>query len=121
MGNGEWGTGNGREMKRLQYAMVGGAAGSFIGPIHRMAVREERADVLEPGRKSRTEINPDGNVNYHIWPDCDVYYKYKNLKNLLNEILRRQRAEHLERIQEEADPFVTAKKHPATSKHKGEF
>jgi len=26
-------------MKQLKYAMAGGAAGSFIGPIHRMAVR----------------------------------------------------------------------------------
>ena len=79
------------------------------------------ADVLEPGRKSRTEVDPNGNVNYHIWPDCDVYYKYKNLKHLLNEVVRRLRAEHMERIQRETEPFVTAKKHPATSKHKGEF
>ena len=34
-------------MKRLRYAMVGGAEGSFIGPIHRMAVRmDDLADLV---------------------------------------------------------------------------
>lgn len=76
------------------------------------------ADVLEPGRHTRTEIDPDGHINYHKWPDCDVYHKYKNLKNVINEALRRQRVEHIEKIRSEADTFVTARKHPATSKHK---
>ena len=34
-------------MKRLTYAMVGGAEGSFIGPIHRMAIRmDDLADLV---------------------------------------------------------------------------
>ena len=33
--------------KRLKYAMVGGARGSFIGPIHRMAIRmDDLADLV---------------------------------------------------------------------------
>ena len=33
--------------KKLKYAMIGGAAGSFIGPIHRMAVRmDDLADLV---------------------------------------------------------------------------
>ena len=32
--------------KRLKYAMIGGAKGSFIGPIHRMAIRlDDLADL----------------------------------------------------------------------------
>ena len=35
-------------MKRLKYAMVGGGKGSFIGPIHRMAVRmDDLADLVD--------------------------------------------------------------------------
>ena len=35
------------KMKRLKYAMVGGAKGSFVGPIHRMAVRmDDLADLV---------------------------------------------------------------------------
>ena len=34
--------------KRLKYAMVGGGAGSFIGPVHRMAVRlDDLADLID--------------------------------------------------------------------------
>lgn len=36
------------------------------------------ADIIEPGRHTRTEINDDGTVNYHIPPNCDVYDKYVN-------------------------------------------
>jgi len=35
-------------MKRLRYAMVGGGKGSFIGPIHRMAIRmDDLADLVD--------------------------------------------------------------------------
>lgn len=40
-------------MKRLQYAMVGGAEGSFIGPIHRMAIRMDDLADLVAGDFSR--------------------------------------------------------------------
>ena len=39
--------------KRLKYAMVGGARGSFIGPIHRMAVRMDNLGDLVAGCFSR--------------------------------------------------------------------
>ncbi len=39
--------------RRLTYAMVGGAAGSFIGPIHRMAVRMDDLADLVAGSFSR--------------------------------------------------------------------
>ena len=39
--------------KRLKYAMVGGAKGSFIGPIHRMAVRMDDLGDLVAGCFSR--------------------------------------------------------------------
>ena len=79
------------------------------------------ADTLEPGRHTRTEVSADGTVNYHIWPDCDVYYKYKHIKNLVGEVKRRHKTKHLKATPVEPDVAVTAHKHPATSKHKGEF
>ena len=42
-------------MKRLKYAIVGGAEGSFIGPIHRMAVRMDDLADLVAGDFSRHE------------------------------------------------------------------
>jgi len=39
--------------RRLKYAMIGGAKGSFIGPIHRMAVRMDDLADLVAGNFSR--------------------------------------------------------------------
>ena len=60
-------------MKRLKYAMVGGATGSFIGPIHRMAVRmDDLAETLYSNKLylSRTINTLSGRnfrqfINYH--------------------------------------------------------
>ena len=45
--------------KRLKYAMIGGAKGSFIGPIHRMAIRMDDLADLVAGSFSR---NPKANA-----------------------------------------------------------
>ena len=42
-----------KDKKRLTYAMAGGAVGSFIGPIHRMAVRMDALADLVAGAFSR--------------------------------------------------------------------
>ena len=42
-----------KKTKRLTYAMVGGARGSFIGPIHRMAIRMDNLADLVAGCFSR--------------------------------------------------------------------
>lgn len=42
-------------MKRLKYAMVGGGKGSFIGPVHRAAIRLDDLADLEAGCFSRDE------------------------------------------------------------------
>lgn len=47
------------QVRRLKYAMVGGAKGSFIGPVHRMAVRLDDLADLEAGCFSR---NADDNL-----------------------------------------------------------
>ncbi len=39
--------------KKLEYAMIGGAEGSFIGPIHRMALRMDNLAELKAGAFSR--------------------------------------------------------------------
>ena len=54
-------------MKRLEYAMVGGAAGSFIGPIHRMAVRMDDLADLAAGCFSR-----DAEANLAAAEACGV-------------------------------------------------
>ena len=43
--------------KRLKYAMIGGAKGSFIGPIHRMAIRLDDLADLAAGCFSRDARN----------------------------------------------------------------
>ena len=44
--------------RRLKYAMVGGARGSFIGPIHRMALRMDNlADLVAGCFSRRSEAN----------------------------------------------------------------
>ncbi len=40
----------------------------------------EYADILEPGRHTRTEIKDNGEIDYNIPPHCGVYKKYKNEK-----------------------------------------
>ena len=43
------------ESRRLTYAMIGGARGSFIGPVHRMAVRLDDLADLKAGSFSRDD------------------------------------------------------------------
>lgn len=54
-------------MKRLSYAMVGGAAASFIGPIHRMAIRMDNLADLAAGAFSR-----DPAANAATGAECGV-------------------------------------------------
>ena len=63
-------------MKKLSYAMVGGGRGSFIGPVHRMAVRmDDLADIVA-GNFSRDnasnlatakELGIDASRTYRDW------------------------------------------------------
>lgn len=56
-------------MKRLKYAMVGGAKGSFIGPIHRMAVRMDDLGDLVAGCFSRdARTNAGSGAKFGIEP-----------------------------------------------------
>ncbi len=65
--------------KRLSYAMVGGASGSFIGPIHRMAVRMDDLADLVAGSFSRS-----AEANAATAADCAIasdraYTDWRNL------------------------------------------
>ncbi len=66
--------------KRLSYAMVGGASGSFIGPIHRMAIRMDDLADLVAGSFSR---NPEANAATAA--DCAVApeHAYTNWRDLI--------------------------------------
>lgn len=56
-------------MKRLKYAMVGGGKGSFIGPIHRMAVRMDDLADLVAGCFSRdARANAAAGAKFRIDP-----------------------------------------------------
>lgn len=43
------------------------------------------ANQLEPGRIARTEVI-DGEPNYHIPPDCDVYERYKDRREEIQQM-----------------------------------
>ena len=65
--------------KRLKYAMVGGAKGSFIGPIHRMAVRMDDLGDLVAGCFSRdAKTNAGSGAKFGIEPNR-VYADWKKL------------------------------------------
>lgn len=65
-------------MKRLKYAMVGGALGSFIGPIHREAIRMDNLADLEAGCFSR-----DAAVNDETAAELGVSRVYSDWKALI--------------------------------------
>lgn len=65
--------------KRLKYAMVGGAKGSFIGPIHRMAVRMDDLGDLVAGCFSRdAKMNASSGAKFGLQPDR-VYADWRKL------------------------------------------
>ena len=58
------------QAKRLKYAMVGGAMGSFIGPIHRMALRMDDLADLVAGCFSRdAQANAKSAAAFRIDPE----------------------------------------------------
>ena len=65
--------------RKLTYAMVGGAKGSFIGPIHRMAVRMDDLGDLVAGCFSRdAKTNAGSGAKFGIEPNR-VYADWKKL------------------------------------------
>ena len=71
------------------------------------------ADILEPGRHTRTEVSPDGEVDYNIPPNCKVYDKYKSQKKLIASIKRKYKAQKILRLDKHPEPhlLVTGAKH----------
>ena len=76
--------------KKLKYAMVGGAKGSFIGPIHRMAVRMDDLGDLVAGCFSRDakanaagEMARAGEYMFQVTND-DLGMCYKRLCDLID-------------------------------------
>ena len=66
-------------MKRLRYAMVGGATGSFIGPIHRMAVRmDDLADLVAGCFSRNARTNAASAAKFRIDPER-VYPDWQSL------------------------------------------
>ena len=71
------------------------------------------ADLLEPGRHTRTEIK-DGKIDYHVPPNCDVYEKYKGKKKEIRKMKRSYEQKGLSiRMSRKGDSglTVTASKH----------
>ena len=65
--------------KRLKYAMVGGAKGSFIGPIHRMAIRMDDLADLVAGCFSRdAKANEASGEKFRLAPER-VYADWRKL------------------------------------------
>lgn len=78
-------------------------------------------DLIEAGRHTRTEVLPDGTVNYHIPPNCDAYEKYKDKKKYVAQI-KKYYERHQLRLHHKHffDPelYVTGHRHSAISKHR---
>ena len=67
--------------RRLTYAMAGGASGSFIGPIHRMAIRMDALADLVAGTFSRdSKKNAASGKEFGIEPSR-VYADWRSLIN----------------------------------------
>ena len=66
--------------KKLTYAMVGGAKGSFIGPIHRAAIRIDDLATLVAGCFSR---DMDRNVGSGTKLGVDIDRIYRDWKSLI--------------------------------------
>ena len=65
--------------EKLTYAMIGGAEGSFIGPIHRMAIRMDNLATLEAGAFSRDgRRNASTGRNLGLAPER-VYADWRDL------------------------------------------
>jgi len=66
-------------MARLRMAMVGGGPGSFIGPVHAMAARQDDRIELVAGAFSRDPAkSAEAGRGYHLAPDR-VYGSYTDL------------------------------------------
>lgn len=66
-------------MKRLAYAMAGGANGSFIGPIHRMAVRmDDLADLVAGSFSRDAEKNRETGESLRLDP-ARVYPSWREM------------------------------------------
>lgn len=68
---------------------------------------------LDQNRRTRTEISPEGTVNYHIPPDCDIYEKYKDKSDEIQKVKKDYDRYYLERRIKEAmdrELYVTAKR-----------
>lgn len=65
--------------KRLKFAMVGGARGSFIGPIHRMAIRmDDLADLVAGCFSRNARTNRSSGEKFRIAPER-VYASWQEL------------------------------------------
>jgi len=65
--------------KRLKYAMIGGARGSFIGPIHRMAIRmDDLADLVAGCFSRHAKTNASSGEKFRLAPER-VYTDWKDL------------------------------------------
>lgn len=66
-------------MKRLTYAMVGGARGSFIGPVHRMALRLDDLARLTAGCFSRNKATNAASAEKFSVDPSRVYQDWRSL------------------------------------------
>ena len=65
--------------KRLKYAMVGGAKASFIGPIHRMAIRmDDLADLVAGNFSRNARTNAASGAAFRLDP-TRVYPDWQRL------------------------------------------
>ena len=79
------------------------------------------ADLIEPGRHTRTEINQDGSVDYKLPPECDVYEKYKDRPGIIKEAKRKYETQAIQlrlHHKRDKDLYVTGGKHSPFSRYR---
>lgn len=77
------------------------------------------AEVLEPGRLTRTEVRKDRSPDYHLPPDCDVYERYKDKGTEIKRMKHKYDEYGIKRTKlvRPKELYTTAHKHsPYTSK-----
>lgn len=79
-------------------------------------------EFLDTSRTTRTEVFADGSVDYHVPPNCDIYERYVDKTSELSALKKQYKTRYLiHHKPAEPDLEVTGHKHPATTKHHGDF
>ena len=80
------------------------------------------ARSLDPDRLTRTTVSPDGKVDYHIPPHCDIYEKYKDRSTEIKQLKKRVGNNNITIKRSRTEELsVFGKQHIPRNMHHGDF